>query len=130
MITPNAIERVLNDDKVVAHYGQEWVRLMTAYLQDNHPLNSDTDAPVPQWAVNLLLAKGIGYHQRVRMVIMHHWDITGDSPQDLHIKYKDVLKAPAAPIPDWLAEFREKHAAIAKEYLERKDKEEKGKKNE
>lgn len=123
MITPNAIERVLNDEKVVAHYGTEWVEWMNHYLQENIPLNSDTDTPLPKWAIDLLVAKAVGYHNRIRMVLMHQWDITGQNPEELKIRKKDVDKAPGLPLPDWLIKFREKHTAIAKEYLERKDKE-------
>jgi len=124
MITPNAIERVLRDESLVSHYGDKDIEHKVKAMLARIPLDEQTDTPLPDWAISILRDRTVGYRSRIKMVFMHHWDITDVNPDQSFVQLKDKRSAPDKPIPPWLVEFRAKRAAIAKEYIERKEKEE------
>ena len=121
MISPNAIERVLDNCKYKGtqcwHKRQMAKRQMLRWI----PLDEQKDEPLPQWAIDILRYRNISYLLRFKMICAHHWDITGHNPDPARLYKYEMLAAPQKPIPDWLVEHRKKQAAIAKEYLERKE---------
>ena len=123
MITPNAIDRVLDDDAVVHQHGKELVEWMKKDLNRLACIDEEKDAPLPKWAIEILRYRAIGYRTRIKILCTHHWDITGENPDIVRLQKKDMRNAPPKPIPQWLADFRKRHQKIADEYIKSKEKE-------
>ena len=123
MLSPNAIERTLRDPNVIKHHGAGNIKRLIDRLLKEIPLDEQSDSPLPRWAIDILREREIGYRTRFKMVFMHHFDITNENPDYARVQPSDVRKSPPLPPPNWLIEFRRKQANIAKEYIEKKEKE-------
>ena len=87
-------------------------------MMRNSNLDKDTDRPLPDWALFLLGVSDIGYKWRVKIVLLHHFLITGVIPSSNIIGnlYADEL----VEIPQWLKEIRERRKKEAEELLKKK----------
>ena len=115
----NAIERVLSMNAVVKHYGVD-IEDIKKNMLASHPLDCEKDQPLPKWATDILKDKSVGYRTRIRIVMMHHFDITGESPSWRFVQPKDMKEAPPRDPPKELVELRSKNKAKAEEYFKRK----------
>lgn len=126
MLAPkdNAISRVMAHHQVVDHYGKDATKKLTEQMLLAHPLDDEHDAPIPKWAAQLLKDKSVGYRTRIKIVMTHHWDITGENPSWRFVPPKDMKEAPPKPPPTWLQSFREKKKKEARDFLVKKTQEE------
>ena len=115
MLSENAIVRVLSHHAVVEHYGAAKTKEIRDKMLAAHPLDDEHDAPLPNWAVQILKDPSVGYRTRIRIAMTHHWDITGENPSWRFVQPMDMKSAPPKPPPTWLQEQRE----LAKQYLEK-----------
>lgn len=115
----NAIERVLSMDAVAKHYGDA-IEGIKKNMLASHPLDCEKDQPLPKWATDILKDKSVGYRTRIRIAMMHHFDITGESPSWRFVQPKDMREAPPRDPPKELVDLRSKNKAKAEEYLKRK----------
>lgn len=113
----NAIERVMNDRKLKTFY--EFTHpLMLEDMLKEHPLNHETDDPIPEWAISILKDKRVGFKIRVRMILTHHYDITNERVSNC-VKTGDVITSPSEKIKG-LAAQREKASKRAEEFIAKK----------
>lgn len=108
----NAIERVLGHKAVVEKYGDRLPAIKEKLL-GAHKLDCLTDQPIPDWAIQILKDPTVGYRTRIRIVMTHQFDITGESPSWRFVTPKDMREAPERPAPKELKEFRKAKAAEA-----------------
>lgn len=121
----SAIERVMFDGSLKSHYDMLHPTMVKDMLKD-HPLDFEKDEPVPNWAVKLLCDKRVGYRTRVRIVLTHHHDITGDPiPKARSVKARDKDTAPTV-MGKRIAEHRAIAAKRAADFIAKKDNEKKG----
>ena len=123
MASPNAIERVLRMPSVKRRHGYEHCEALIRQLNRWCPLDDKKDAPLPQWACEILRIREIGFRTRFAMLIAHNYDITGVNEDYARVNKTQMALSPPRDIPDWITEFRERQAAKARDYLERKRKE-------
>ncbi len=91
------------------------------YLVGKHPLDENKDQPLPEWAVKILRDETVGFRWRVKIVLSHNLDITGENPH-AHLvqdnggepRMKDMV------VPKWLDEYRERKRKQAEEYMKKK----------
>lgn len=119
MLAENAIVRVLAHHAVIDHYGAEKAQKIKERMLCAHPLDEEKDAPLPQWAVQILKDPSVGYRTRIRIAMTHHWDITGENPSWRFVQPSDMKNSPPKPPPSWLQAHRAKKIEIAKKYLEK-----------
>ena len=123
MASPNAIERVLRTPSVKWRHGYEHCEALIRQLNRWCPLDDKKDAPLPQWACEILRIREIGFRTRFAMLIAHNYDITGVNEDYARVNKTQMALSPPRDIPDWITEFRDRQAAKARDYLERKRKE-------
>ena len=92
---------------------------MTWLLRQHVRLDDRKDAPLPQWAIDVLSVEAISYRVRLKILSAHHWDITGEFIPHV-LKKPDLRVTPPLSPPQWLDDIRERQKQIAKEYIERK----------
>lgn len=119
----NAISRCLAEHGFIDHYGKDLAKKKCDAMLSAHPLNDDTDAPLPKWAINIMKDKSVGYRTRIKIVMTHHWDITGENPSWRFVQPSEMKSAPPKQPPEWLEKFRESKKAVARDYLLRKQEE-------
>lgn len=118
MLYPNAIERTLKREKVMQHYGDRFPKLLKDVLKD-HPIDELKDKEIPQWAIDIMKDKRIGYAQRIKIVMMHQFDITNVSPSWRFVQPRDVRNAPLQCEPEAMKEARLKNRLAAIDYLQK-----------
>lgn len=118
MLYPNAIERTLKREKVMQHYGDRFPKLLKDVLKD-HPIDELKDKEIPQWAIDIMKDKRIGYAQRIKIVMMHQFDITNVSPSWRFVQPRDVRNAPLQCEPESMKEARLKNRLAAIDYLQK-----------
>lgn len=115
----NAIERTFKLSGVIERYGEKVPELCASMVR-NHPLDCEKDQPIPQWALDIMKDKTVGYRTRIRIVMTHHFDITGESPSWRFVPPKSMKEAPPRDPPKSLVALREKNRQKAEEYLKSK----------
>ncbi len=115
----NAIERVLAHKAVIDKYGDRLPQIKEKLL-GAHKLDCLNDQPIPDWAIQILKDPTVGYRTRIRIVMTHQFDITGESPSWRFVQPKDMREAPPRDPPKELVDLRSKNKAKAEEYLKRK----------
>lgn len=118
----NAIERTMERKTMVEFLGKDEAEKTTQRLLAAHPLDDRKDAPIPEWALNIMKDKTIGYRTRIKIVMMHHWDITGENPSWRFVQPSDMKNTPPRKAPEWLEKHRDKQTKIADEYIEKQRK--------
>ena len=73
---------------------------------DRHDLDPDTDTPLPEWAFRLLSDTVLSFKVRVKMVMLHHFNMTGQAPLWGGMKSETFKGAPMKE-SEWLNKFRE-----------------------
>lgn len=124
MLSPNAIERVMDEKKVRDHYGVLAGKIKSEILA-NHPIDELKDPPVPDWVVGLLTEQLVGYRTRIKMVLMHHFDITNDRPSKRFVSDKEMRHSPLQHESQAVKEARMKNKLAAIDYLQKKKQQEK-----
>lgn len=121
MVSPNAIERVLNSRDVVEKYGPVYVKEMISKYMDFTQINDDTDDPMPEWAVQMLKTPGVGYRTRIHMCMTHHFDITNTCPCHcgIGLTRKEMEDAPPKYTKEFV-ELRERKEKEAEEFIRRR----------
>lgn len=114
----NAIERVLGHKAVVEKYGDRLPQIKEKLL-GAHKLDCLNDKPIPDWAIQILKDPTVGYRTRIRIVMTHQFDITGESPSWRFVQPKDMREAPERPPSKELVEFRNDKANKADEIIKR-----------
>lgn len=114
----NAIERVLGHRAVIDKYG-DGLPQIKAKLLEAHKLDCLSDKPIPDWAIQILKDPTVGYRTRIRIVMTHQFDITGESPSWRFVSPKDMKEAPERPAPKELVDFRSDKAKKADEIIKR-----------
>lgn len=114
----NAIERVLGHKAVVEKYGDRLPQIKEKLL-GTHKLDCLNDKPIPDWAIQILKDPTVGYRTRIRIVMTHQFDITGESPSWRFVQPKDMREAPERPASKELVEFRNDKAKKADEIINR-----------
>ena len=114
----NAVERVLEHRQVVERYGERIHKIREAMLA-KHKLDFEKDAPIPQWAIEILKDPHVGYRTRIKMVMTHQYDITDENPSWRFVQPSEMRDAPEKPPPKELVEFREAKRKQAEEYISR-----------
>lgn len=123
MASPNAIERTLRNPSVQKHYGKDHCEALIKQMNRWCPLDDKMNAPLPEWACEILRVREIGFRTRYAILVAHHYDITGDNIDYARLTKGKMALSPPREVPDWLTEFRERQAAKAREYLKRKEQE-------
>lgn len=96
MIIENAITHLFDRFGAIAdHYGQDKARLMCEQMLNKIPLDKNSDSPLPKWAMDVLFYNGIGYRERLRVLLMHQSDITG-KPIEHGLIFKKIKN------PNWV----------------------------
>lgn len=87
-------------------------------MMRNNRLDAKSDQPLPDWALQILSNTELGFKWRVKIVLLHHFMITGVIPSSNIIGhlYADEL----VEVPQWLKEIRERRKKEADELLKRK----------
>lgn len=115
---PNAIERVLSRRDFVDLYGEKGAKDIREKAKAAHKLDFRTDAPLPQWAIDIIRDSSLGgYKSRVRILIAHQFDITDTNVSTVLLRPREVDELPPKPTPDWLVKHREEKAEVAKKIL-------------
>ena len=114
----NAIERVLGHKAVMDKYGDRLPQIKRKLLEE-HKLDCLADKPIPDWAIQILKDPTVGYRTRIRIVMTHQFDITGESPSWRFVSPKDMKEAPERPAPKELVDFRSDTAKKADEIIKR-----------
>lgn len=114
----NAIERVLGHKAVIDKYGDRLPHIREKLLGE-HKLDCLSDKPIPDWAIQILKDPTVGYRTRIRIVMTHQFDITGESPSWRFVSPKDMREAPERPTPKELVDFRSDKAKKADEIIKR-----------
>lgn len=97
----NAITAVFDSYPVQEHYGADKARVMCNRVLGACPLDAMKDEPLPEWAINILKFGMLGYRERIRMLFMHHGDITG-------MPVQHYLVSPDGKTPSWVGKARNK----------------------
>lgn len=112
----SAIDRVLLKNGCFRrHYGDDYAKQALVGLRNDHRLDPDNDQPMPKWATDLLRDSRIGYRLRVRIVLTHQYDLTGDVSCQA-----ETYNAPKRKPPTWLSSHRDYRRDLAKKYLIKK----------
>lgn len=115
---PNAIDRVLSRRDFVDSRGEDVAKEIREKAKEAHKLDFRTDAPIPQWAIDIIRDSSLGgYKIRMRILIAHQFDITDTNCSWVFLPSKEVNKLPPKPTPDWLVKHREDKAELAKRIL-------------
>ena len=127
MMDRNAIRRVMDSRKYIAQFGKKWVDETIEKMDRAFMLDESKDAPLPEWAVQLLNYDDINYRARIKIVLLHHFDITQEKFKGHHgwLMERTVETSPAPPpmpAPPWMQDFRKRQSELAEEYI-RKTKE-------
>lgn len=89
----NAITMLFDTNENISnHYGRDKARVMCEKMLEKVPLNKDTDARLPEWAVTLFTDNTLGFRERIRIALMHHKDITGETVNHYLVKSWDGKK--------------------------------------
>ena len=117
---PNAIERVLSRRDFVDLHGEKGARNIREKAKAEHKLDFRTDAPLPQWAIDIIRDSSLGgYKSRIRILIAHQFDITDTNVSTTFLRPREVDELPPKPTPDWLVKHREEKVKVAKRILEK-----------
>lgn len=117
---PNAIERVLSRRDFVDLYGEENAKSIRDKAKLAHKLDFRTDAPLPQWAIDIIRDSSLGgYKSRIKILVAHQFDITDTNTSKTFLRKMEVDSAPPKPTPDWLIKHREEKVKVAKRILEK-----------
>lgn len=121
MVSPNAIERVLASKDIIQKYGEVYAKKMVEKYMDFTHINDDTDAPMPDWAVQMLKTPGVGYRTRIHMCMTHHFDITNVCPcrNGIGLTRMDMESAPPKYTPEFVA-LRKRKEEEAEEFIRRR----------
>lgn len=112
----NAIERVMEMKALASHYGEKISEIREGMVKD-HPLDYTKDAPVPDWAIDIMKDKRIGYRTRIKIIMTHQFDITDCNPSMRFVTPSEARNAPPKPPPKKILDFRAKKAKEAEEFL-------------
>lgn len=99
MQVKNAITAVFDSFTIQDHYGADKARAMCNRVLAACPLDKDNDAPLPEWAINILKFGMAGYRERIRMLFIHHSEITGEP-------VKHYLVEGDGKTPSWVGKNR------------------------
>lgn len=115
---PNAIDRVLSKRDFVDAYGEKSAKDIREKAKATHKLDFRTDAPLPQWAIDIIRDSSLGgYKNRIKILIAHQFDITDTNVSKTFLRQREVDSAPPKPTPDWLVKHREDKVELAKRIL-------------
>lgn len=114
----NAIERTLEGRMIVEKYGDRLPKIREKMLAE-HPLDHNKDEPMPQWAIDILKDPSVGYRSRIKIVMIHQYDITGTNPSVRFVSTNDMSDAPDKEVPKSIKEFRASKTKAADEYLKK-----------
>jgi hypothetical protein len=116
---PNAIDRVFSRESLKRHHGEETVKKLKEEYRVRHPLNFMRDDPVPEWAISILRDSTVGYRTRIRILMMHQYDIINMCPTKVLTENEELTKAPESTVPSWLVDAREMAAERAIKILKK-----------
>lgn len=102
---------------MVKFKGDDIAKELKDELLKDHPLDEENDKPLPEWAIGIMKDKRIGYRTRIKIVMMHHWDITGENPSWRFVQPSDMKNTPEREAPKDVKDFRMKQKEKADEYL-------------
>lgn len=116
----DAIERVLSRRSFVDYHGPKAAKEMRDKARSRHKLNYENDAPLPQWAIDILKDRDLGgYKCRISILFAHQFDITDTRQSRVFIKESEARNVQQKPTPKWLVDHRKDKAEIAKRILEK-----------
>lgn len=76
----NAITMLFDTNQNISnHYGKDKARVMCEKMLAAVPLDKEHDAPLPPWCITLFTDNTLGFRERLRLALMHHRDITGET---------------------------------------------------
>lgn len=119
----NAIQRVMSESSYKGKIGKRDARILRRRMVNAHPL-SNSDSPIPMWALDLLTDKTIDPTTRIKIVCTHHFDITGFNGRRGFVPMSSAMTSPKKDSPSALASMRDARLKIAKEYIQRLERKE------
>ena len=119
----NAIQRVMSESSYKGKIGKRDARILRRRMVKAHPL-SNSESPIPMWALDLLTDKTIDATTRIKIVCTHHFDITGFNGRRGFVPMSSAMTSPKKDSPSALASMRDARLKIAKEYIQRLERKE------
>ena len=121
----NPIVVVLGNPKYQERYNKDNASMNADELikrtLDRHDLDPDTDTPLPEWAFRLLSDTVLSFKVRAKMVMLHHFNMTGQAPLWGGMKSETFKGAPMKE-SEWLNKFREEQAKKAEDLIKKRKK--------